>query len=536
MAAAVDDKDLKRCCRLLNYYTEGSVYKVLGRTYNKENAACLVHMLEEKRGKEILAEVEKYNDNCTPVQKDMLLFTVALCMKSKDSELKQHANKIFLLLCKTAKELFTFIQFHKKLSGDTNSRGYGRSLRRTLNEWYNRQDPMDLAILVMKESASGGWSHANVLRLAHIKGKSEGTAIILKYLVKGMEELKKLGEQPENVQKVVDYLKTIHSVRNSTDEHQVARLIEQHHLGKQQVLPALLNSKEIWGALVSEMSVGEVLENFNKLASVGFLEIAHDGSKKIVEMLRSEEILQKSNIQPIDVVMALSAYEHGKAGKVTWMRNEAVIDALNFALESTMKVNESNNTKSTNKRYLIGVRVGSNTKKSTVRGTQSLPSLVAASAIAMITARKEDKVQLVYFADKATELTLTSESSLKEISEEISKQILVSAALPPVGSGDTPKQPCDLAAPIRWATENSKKIDVFINITDSLDRTGDITPSKALMQYRKEMNMPKAKLVSCGLCNANMKTADPNDPRMIDIAGFDATVPIIINKFILDEC
>ncbi|CAG2208371.1 SSA2 [Mytilus edulis] len=503
MAAAVDDKDLKRCCRLLNYYTEGSVYKVLGGLTIKENAACLVHMLEEKRGKEILAEVEKYNDNCTPVQKDMLLFTVALCMKSKDSELKQHANKIFLLLCKTAKELFTFIQFHKKLSGDTNSRGYGRSLRRTLNEWYNRQDPMDLAILVMKESASGGWSHANVLRLAHIKGKSEGTAIILKYLVKGMEELKKLGEQPENVQKVVDYLKTIHS---------------------------------IWGALVSEMSVGEVLENFNKLASVGFLEIAHDGSKKIVEMLRSEEILQKSNIQPIDVVMALSAYEHGKAGKVTWMRNEAVIDALNFALESTMKVNESNNTKSTNKRYLIGVRVGSNTKKSTVRGTQSLPSLVAASAIAMVTARKEDKVQLVYFADKATELTLTSESSLKEISEEISKQILVSAALPPVGSGDTPKQPCDLAAPIRWATENSKKIDVFINITDSLDRTGDITPSKALMQYRKEMNMPKAKLVSCGLCNANMKTADPNDPRMIDIAGFDATVPSIINKFILDEC
>lgn len=33
-----------------------------------------------------------------------------------------------------------------------------------------------------------------------------------------------------------------------------------------------------------------------------------------------------------------------------------------------------------------------------------------------------------------------------------------------------------------------------------------------------------------------MKTADPNDPRMIDIAGFDATVPSIINKFILDEC
>jgi len=55
--------------------------------------------------------------------------------------------------------------------------------------------------------------------------------------------------------------------------------------------------------------------------------------------------------------------------------------------------------------------------------------------MAMVTARKEDKVQLVYFADKATQLSLTSESSLKEIVEEISKQVLVSAAVPLAGSG-----------------------------------------------------------------------------------------------------
>ena len=56
-----------------------------------------------------------------------------------------------------------------------------------------------------------------------------------------------------------------------------------------------------------------------------------------------------------------------------------------------------------------------------------------------------------------------------------------------------PKVPCDLTAPIRWATENRKQIDVFITITDAYHRTGEITPPKALMQYRKEMNMPKAK-------------------------------------------
>lgn len=60
-----------------------------------------------------------------------------------------------------------------------------------------------------------------------------------------MDELKKSEDQPENVQKVVEYLKTIHTVRHSTDEHQVARLIEQFSLGKQHVATSLLDSKEV---------------------------------------------------------------------------------------------------------------------------------------------------------------------------------------------------------------------------------------------------------------------------------------------------
>ena len=63
--------------------------------------------------------------------------------------------------------------------------------------------------------------------------------------MKGMEELKKSEGQTENVQKVVDYLKTIHTVRHSSDEHQVARLIEQYSLGKQHVATSLLDSKEV---------------------------------------------------------------------------------------------------------------------------------------------------------------------------------------------------------------------------------------------------------------------------------------------------
>lgn len=330
MASAFDDNDLQRFRRLLNYYTEGSVYKVIGRTYSKDHVECLIHMLEEKRGKEILAEVEKCIENCTPCQKEMLLYTVALCMKSKDNEVKQHANKTFLLLCKSARELFMFLEFHKKLSRDLSSKGFGRSLKCTLNEWYNRQDPMELAVLTMNESSYGGWSHRDVIRLAHLKGKSEGTSIIFKYLVKGLDEVKNVEIHHDNVQKVVDYLTTIHTVRHSSDEHQVARLIEKFNLVKSHVPTSLLGSKEVWNALISEMSVAEILQNLNKLAMIGFLEESYENNKKVIEILRSEEDLQKSSIQPMQVLIAMSLYENGKGGKMTWTRNDVVRDALNL--------------------------------------------------------------------------------------------------------------------------------------------------------------------------------------------------------------
>jgi hypothetical protein len=46
--------------------------------------------------------------------------------------------------------------------------------------------------------------------------------------------------------------------------------------------------------LISEMAVAEILRNFNKLASIGFLDSTYENSKKVIAMLRNEEVLQKS--------------------------------------------------------------------------------------------------------------------------------------------------------------------------------------------------------------------------------------------------
>jgi 60 kDa SS-A/Ro ribonucleoprotein len=60
-----------------------------------------------------------------------------------------------------------------------------------------------------------------------------------------------------------------------------------------------------------------------------------------------------------------------------------------------------------------------------------------------------------------------------------------------------------------------------------------VHPTKALQRYRKEMNMPHAKLVVLAFSVTEFSIADPDDPGMMDIAGLDSAVPRIIREFAL---
>jgi len=49
------------------------------------------------------------------------------------------------------------------------------------------------------------------------------------------------------------------------------------------------------------------------------------------------------------------------------------------------------------------------------------------------------------------------------------------------------------------------------------------------------MKIPHCKLIVVAMTSNNVSIADPNDKNMLDIAGFDASVPDIINDFIRDD-
>jgi 60 kDa SS-A/Ro ribonucleoprotein len=89
----------------------------------------------------------------------------------------------------------------------------------------------------------------------------------------------------------------------------------------------------------------------------------------------------------------------------------------------------------------------------------------------------------------------------------------------------------DCALPMLWAQRNKVEVAGFVTYTDSETWAGNIHPSQALRNYRDEF-VTDAKAIVVGMTSNGFTLADPNDRGMLDVVGFDASVPAVIADFI----
>jgi 60 kDa SS-A/Ro ribonucleoprotein len=68
--------------------------------------------------------------------------------------------------------------------------------------------------------------------------------------------------------------------------------------------------------------------------------------------------------------------------------------------------------------------------------------------------------------------------------------------------------------------------------TDNELGMGKRHPFQALAAYRREMNKPEAKLIVSAMTATKFTVADPRDPGMLDIAGFDTAAPALMAEFV----
>ena len=88
----------------------------------------------------------------------------------------------------------------------------------------------------------------------------------------------------------------------------------------------------------------------------------------------------------------------------------------------------------------------------------------------------------------------------------------------------------DCALPMLYAQAHKREIDTFVIYTDSETWAGDIHPVQALRDYRHASGID-ARLVVVGMVSNGFSIADPNDPGMLDVVGFDTATPQLISDF-----
>ena len=138
-----------------------------------EDAHCILRLIEDGHGEEVVKEICAFGTEGLSVQQDSIIFSLAVCAKlSKERKVKQAALKSVIPICTNAAQLFRFVEYSEKLSGKTT--GWGRGQRKAISEWYNRKESGHLAVAVTKYIQRNGWSHLDLIRLAHIKPERDG--------------------------------------------------------------------------------------------------------------------------------------------------------------------------------------------------------------------------------------------------------------------------------------------------------------------------------------------------------------------------
>ncbi|EGD79772.1 SS-A/Ro ribonucleoprotein [Salpingoeca rosetta] len=232
----------------------------------------------------------------------------------------------------------------------------------------------------------------------------------------------------------------------------------------------------------------------------------------VCEKLGDEAALRRARVHPFSVLLALSTYAQGQGFRSSageWTPHPRVIASLDRAFDASFA-----NVAPTNERYLLALDVS---------GSMSVPIMNspltardATAALACVTLRTEEHVDVVAFCHELTRLDIPRTAPLQEVVETIQHRSF----------GRT-----DCALPMLYATQHKMDVDVFVVYTDSETWYGGTHPCDALRQYRATMNKPNAKLIVVGMTSTGFTIADPRDPNMLDVVGFDANAPLLMAAF-----
>jgi 60 kDa SS-A/Ro ribonucleoprotein len=285
--------DWQRLHRFLILGCEGGTYYETERKLTLENASCIKRCLHAD-GRRTVDMIVMVSDRGLAPKNDAAVFALAVATKFGNEATRKYAFSMLDKVCRIGTHLFQFVEFRQAIGG-----GWGRGVRQAVANWYNRSD---LILQALKFQQRNGWSHANLLRLAHptvtdpvqravfsailhpqggperapgtkgaepaVRGTSAGWAGVTDPLVEG-------------------YLK----VQAAITSKEAAALITQFRLPREFIPTQFLTEAPVWAALLPHMPIHALTRNLGNLSKCGLLAPLSDATKLVTERFADGEAL-----------------------------------------------------------------------------------------------------------------------------------------------------------------------------------------------------------------------------------------------------
>src|SRR5882724_3683489 len=152
--------DWIRLDRFLVLGSEGGSYYAGETALTRENAGAAIRCIAAD-GVRAIARIVEISEQGRAPRNDPALFVLALATAVGDEATKNAAFAALRRVARTGTHLFQFAQSVQAM------RGWGRGLRRAIADWYLARPVDELAYQAVKYQQRNGWSHRDLLRLAH---------------------------------------------------------------------------------------------------------------------------------------------------------------------------------------------------------------------------------------------------------------------------------------------------------------------------------------------------------------------------------
>lgn len=484
--------DLERLRRFLTLGTDSGTYYVAAKDLTRENAETVLRLAGSDHGQLVDTIVDVSERGAAPRQNPAIFALAVAASHGSDAE-RSHALSVLSRVARTGTHLFLFARYVEQF------RGWGRGLRRGVGSWYLDREVDALAYQAVKYRQREGWSHRDLLRLSHPTTADPSRRALFDWIVRGS-----VGESTPRL--VEGFL------RAQEPGADVASIVRDHGLSWEMLPDESLGNVKVWEALLdSGIPQTALMRQLPRLTRLGILPNVGGRTSEVAARLADAERLRKARVHPMNVLVAQRTYASGESarGDSSWAPTRKIVDALDAAFYAAFGAVEP-----AGKRTMLALDISGSMSWSSIANMPITPR-GASAALALVQMATEPEVDVVGFSTRLIPLGISPRQRLDDAVRTIS---------------DLPFGGTDCALPMQHALRTGQEFDTFVVYTDSETWAGNSHPHQALRQYRERTGID-ARMIVVGMTATNCSIADPSDAGMLDVAGFDASVPNLISDF-----